>query len=119
MGTYYRIANLDKREWIHPHRVSERQGAKLWEIAHGDAAAVLVTLLADEWKGDRIALYSDAGGGEYETMDDCAGEDGELCWHKHARADRSAGALGIGIEPCWREITAEAVKLARERGMLR
>ena len=119
MGTYYRIANLDAREFVCPHRVSDRQGAKLRELAGGDAAAVLVALLAGDWKGARVALLSDgADSGEWDSMGDC--EDGS-CAHAAVRASPELAASWVshGLDArCWRDVTPAAVEAAREQGLL-
>lgn len=87
MGQYYRIVNLDKKEWLNPHRFGD--GAKLLEF--GDSATGtmlgLAVLLADgngrgggdldernddagligSWAGDRIVIAGDyADEGRYE-----------------------------------------------------
>jgi len=79
MGQYFVIANLDKKEYINPHRMAF--GAKLWEIAVNRIAAVFPFLLrqsseggggdidfdskyAGRWAGDRIVVvgdYDDSG----------------------------------------------------------
>lgn len=75
MGQYWIPVNLDKREFISPHKLGD--GLKLWEqLANGAAAKGLVILLAampeprgggdlqpdpiiGRWAGDRIALVGD------------------------------------------------------------
>ncbi len=81
MGQYYRIVNLDKREYIKPHDFAE--GAKLLEFGcdGGSTMTALAILLADgngrgggdlksddpiigSWAGDRIVIagdYADPG----------------------------------------------------------
>ncbi len=78
MGQYYMIANLDKKEFLYPHKMGS--GLKLWEIAASDLPRVLVLLLQDSdgrgggdgdidnpviskfcgrWAGDRLAIVGD------------------------------------------------------------
>jgi hypothetical protein len=81
MGQYYKIVNLDKREYLHPHKCGD--GLKLMEFGlSGDGTmACLAILLADgngrgggdldsnhpiigSWAGDRIVItgdYADEG----------------------------------------------------------
>lgn len=75
MGQYWKPVNIDKREFIHPHRLGE--GLKLWEIvANTTTVRALAVLLAampqrrgggdiaegeivGRWAGDRVALVGD------------------------------------------------------------
>lgn len=74
MGQYFILLNLDKKEYIHPHRLG--CGAKLWEIAVNKISAVFAFLLrqsseggggdiqkdyknAGRWAGDRIVVVGD------------------------------------------------------------
>ena len=61
MGEYFVIANLDKHERFCPNTFGE--GLKLREFApgRGGTAMVLTLLLADQWKGDRVAVVGDEG----------------------------------------------------------
>lgn len=93
MGQYHLTVNLDKREFIHPHKLSN--GLKLWEqfaSEHGVKSALVMLLAvsngrgggdlepdphADDpdqrvigrWGGDRIAIV-----GDYVVGDDLAPE---------------------------------------------
>jgi hypothetical protein len=50
MGQYFRLANLDKKEWIEP------DGWKLWELCANNSIRMLGYLLAtDNWDGTSIA----------------------------------------------------------------
>jgi hypothetical protein len=50
MGQYFRIVNLDKKEWIRP------DGLKLWELCAGNSVRMLGYLLAtNNWDGTSIA----------------------------------------------------------------
>lgn len=71
MGTYYHVINLDKKEYLHPHKLGN--GLKLAEFApapEGTMTAVALLLadsddtgsghpLAGHWCGDRIAVLGD------------------------------------------------------------
>ena len=97
MGQYWKLVNLDKREYVHPHELGS--GLKLWEqlANHPGTGAALIILCAampeargggdfhmetgdpeyDEiakrtigrWAGDRIALV-----GDYAERDDLPAE---------------------------------------------
>jgi hypothetical protein len=57
MGQYFMIVNIDKKEFVHPHRIGA--GLKFWEICANNSARVVPFLLrssaeggggdADEW----------------------------------------------------------------------
>lgn len=77
MGQYHYPVNLDKKQFIHPHKLGN--GLKLWEMIAGATAGVgsaLIVLLASHsngqgggdietdpivgsWRGDRIAFVGD------------------------------------------------------------
>lgn len=75
MGQYWKPVNLDKREFINPHKLG--CGLKLWEqIANPEVGRALVVLLAvmpeprgggdlksnpfiGRWAGDRVVLVGD------------------------------------------------------------
>jgi hypothetical protein len=69
MGQYYLLANLSKREYIHPHRVGAP--AKLWEIVYDiRVAGVLLAATAipdseddhpfvGRWAGDQVIVVGD------------------------------------------------------------
>jgi hypothetical protein len=76
MGQYWMVVNLDKREYVHPHKLGA--GLKLWEQlgTHPGTGAALIVLCAampaprgggdlrpdpviGRWAGDRIALVGD------------------------------------------------------------
>ena len=97
MGQYFLIANLDKKEYIHPHNFIDKTGnyfgAKLWEICANKIAGVLPYLLrksdetgggdiqdpelfpnAGRWAGDRIVVIGDYDSSElYDKI--CDSED--------------------------------------------
>lgn len=87
MGQYYHLLNLDKREYIDPHKVGS--GAKLWEICASDLPRMLPYLLhqssshgggdprnqpteyLSRWAGDRLVLVGDYDdSGLYERAED-------------------------------------------------
>lgn len=79
MGQYYLLANLDRREFVHAHKI--KGGLKAWEWAANVAQAGPIVLLlgwsnsagggdpdwdhpdikpiAGRWAGDRVALVGD------------------------------------------------------------
>ena len=79
MGQYYYVVNLDKKQFLYPHKLGD--GLKLWEMAaSGGCGKALIPLLSDgngrgggdfndnplvgSWAGDRIVIsgdYSDKG----------------------------------------------------------
>jgi len=74
MGQYFVVANLDKKQYLHPHVFND--GLKLGEFSHSSdgTMAALAFLLADNpdrydnddgligsWCGDRIAVVGDDG----------------------------------------------------------
>lgn len=85
MGQYHYTVNLDKKEFLHPHKLGS--GLKLWEFAgddHGIGCAlslllacsngrgggdVVETDLVGRWAGDRIAIV-----GDYAEDGDLPGE---------------------------------------------
>ena len=73
MGQYYLICNLDKREYLHPHRFNEGLKAREW-LYSGRVPRALSVLLIDgdgggggdvrnplcgRWAGDRIVISGD------------------------------------------------------------
>lgn len=76
MGQYFFIVNLDKKEFLHPHKLG--MGLKLWEICINKGCGVIPYLLrksssmgggdideletfpyAGHWAGDRIVVVGD------------------------------------------------------------
>lgn len=70
MGQYYMVVDLDRREYVHPHRLGS--GLKLWEICAGNLPRVLAYLLRGS---------TGRGGGDprvpYQRFQD---EDGDVDW---------------------------------------
>lgn len=81
MGQYYMVVDLDRREYLHPHRLGS--GLKLWELCAGDLPRVLCYLLGQStgggggdprprdafpnvgrWAGDRVVVV-----GDYDASD--------------------------------------------------
>ena len=79
MGQYYLIVNIEKKQFIHPHKMGS--GLKLWEmLAEGSPFRALGILLADgngrgggdieehpligSWIGDTILVTGDYADGE-------------------------------------------------------
>ena len=58
MGQYYMITNMDKKEYLYPHKLGS--GLKLWEIAASNLPRALVLLLQDS---------NGRGGGDGEIDD--------------------------------------------------
>ena len=71
MGQYHKIVNLDRREYVHPHKLA--CGLKLWEqiAAHPSTATALVILLA---------CSNARGGGDFDV---------DTNWHGPERIDFS------------------------------
>lgn len=93
MGQYWKVVNLTKREFIHPHRLGS--GLKLWEIIAnepvGQALLILTAAMPEargggdldsthvdgekvvgRWAGDRIAIV-----GDYAEDDDLSNDYGD------------------------------------------
>lgn len=82
MGEYFKIANIDRKEFIHPHRFGH--GMKKWEVAVNAPGAIsalamlistpakVVGRLSGSWAGDRIIMVGDysAESKLYEEMED-------------------------------------------------
>lgn len=70
MGQYFMIVNLDKQEYIHPHRLDA--GLKFWEICANNVARVVPFLLrrsADGGGGDANDWYEPAPPGVVDTVE--------------------------------------------------
>lgn len=101
MGQYFKAVNLDKKEFIHPHKLGS--GLKLWEIVAGDhVGRALVVLTAahrevrgggdiqtggivGRWAGDRIAIV-----GDYAEDSDLAPEFQASAIYKKCRTPEDA-----------------------------
>ena len=67
MGQYYKIVNVDKKEYIDPFNLD--CGVKLMEFSYvGNTVIKLMThLLATSWKGDRVYVVGDYATADYEN----------------------------------------------------
>ena len=74
MGQYYKVINVDKKEFIHPHKFG--CGLKLMEWCYIDDkgesnafVSAMVYLLNNRWKGDRVYVVGDYADSESATGD--------------------------------------------------
>ena len=125
MGQYHVTVNLDKKEFLYPHKLGD--GLKLREQSygqHGIGAALILLLAASNgrgggdfsaessdvvgrWAGDRLAIV-----GDYAEPGDLAPE------HKAAEIYRHT--LGAEKRPTggWKDISAKVARaIARENGV--
>ena len=74
MGQYYVIANMSKKEFLHPHRYDN--GMKLMEFSYQRNPLIntVLNLLKNEWKGNRVYVI-----GDYADLKIYNQED--YCWH--------------------------------------
>lgn len=65
MGTYYRITNIDRREFIDPGKHGD-WGVKWYSIHSPDSpwGWLVVHALTGRWAGDRVRVSSDAEDGD-------------------------------------------------------
>jgi len=87
MGQYYYVINLDKKEYLHPHKFGD--GLKLWEFGSSGTGTMfaLAVLLSDgngrgggdvhsdsplvgSWARDRIIISGDYADGEWSEKGD-------------------------------------------------
>ena len=85
MGQYYKVVNLDKKEWLHPHKFND--GMKLLEFgcsADGTMTGLAILLaegngrgggdlysenpIIGSWSRDRIAIVGDYADDEKESV---------------------------------------------------
>ena len=119
MGQYYKIVNLDKREYLDPRGLGD--GAKLMELS--DALVALAVLCASgngrgggdccsarpivgSWAGDRIVVAGDYGdGGAFFTDED-------RLWAEtqYGRDAKDVGLYTLAAV-CFRDVTAEAARM--------
>lgn len=69
MGQYHYVANLDKREFIHPHRLGD--GLKLMEFGSSSDGTMLGLALL-------LAVSNGRGGGDYHEPSEMTPEDTQL-----------------------------------------
>lgn len=80
MGQYYKIVNVDKKEFLEPW--SFNNGAKLteWSYDRNPMVLAMMNLLAGDWKGDRVFVVGDYAEDDdvnepcYETLRDLINE---------------------------------------------
>lgn len=114
MGQYYYVCNLDKKEYLHPHKFGD--GLKLLEFgcsAPGTMTGLAVLLatsngkgggdlrtsnteIPGRWAGDRIAVVGDYSEGEYADVYDAA-----------------------SAEEDWRDISLSVIACLRDDHLLR
>ncbi|HZK52999.1 MAG TPA: hypothetical protein VFC84_02165 [Desulfosporosinus sp.] len=61
MGQYYRVVNIDKREYLSPSDYHNLLKLMEHSYARNEFVDAVVNLLAKEWKGDRIVWAGDYG----------------------------------------------------------
>lgn len=66
MGQYYTLFNLDKKQFVKPYDIA-RNGCKMLEFSYDKNSFVkaMSYLLANDWRGDRVALIGDYAVTEY------------------------------------------------------
>jgi len=69
MGIYYRLVNLDKREYVEPERFSGGN-IKFSAFTGGVLAEFCFNLMRGEWAGDRVVLAGDETGGHGCTTEE-------------------------------------------------
>lgn len=82
MGRYYKLINIDKREFVEPWPLD--CGAKLmeWSYCRAGMACALMNLMATRWKGDRVYVV-----GDYADLDNPA----EIWYEKYREAADELG----------------------------
>lgn len=85
MGEYFKLINLDKKEFLHPHKCAS--GLKIWEIvASGTPLRIMGYLLqyGGRWAGDRVIIEGDYDDhlGLYELCTDKDGLESLNKWRK-------------------------------------
>ena len=64
MGQYYVIANVDKKEFLHPHRYDNGMKLMEWSYENNYLVNTMLNLMKNKWKGDRVYVV-----GDYADMD--------------------------------------------------
>ncbi len=127
MGQYHKVVNLDKREFLHPHKFDD--GLKLLEFgcsSDGTMTALAILLaasckggargggdvdapkVAGRWAGDRIAII-----GDYAEADDVPGVNAEEISNALGGGeytDISAMLLPVLAEYCSRHINSAKLR---------
>jgi len=83
MGEYFRIVNLDKKEYIDPHECEG--GVKFWEVVVNPKMPQLLAYILNNydgiWAGDRITIIGDYDKA-YSGVENCTIY--ELCINQNA-----------------------------------
>lgn len=74
MGQYYIIANMDKKEFLHPHRYDNGMKLMEWSYENNYLVNTMLNLMKNKWKGDRVYVI-----GDYADMT-VYGEN-DMLWH--------------------------------------
>lgn len=135
MGQYYYVVNLDKKQYLHPHRFGD--GSKLLEFGDsmGGTMTALAILLADgnnrgggdlhsenpiigSWAGDRIVIAGDyADGGKF--FKGLGLEDHELqviadeCFSEGYNKKEEVNLYHVA-QKCFEEISAQVIKAMKD-----
>lgn len=138
MGQYHKTVNLDKKEFIHPHKLAS--GLKLWEqlansngpgqalivlLAHPDhrgggdfnADSELAQKTIGRWRGDRIAII-----GDYAEEGDIPGIEGikhiyHLCADPRdvdAEFLKSLAEDGLSEKDLYTDVTDDVCKIIEQ-----
>lgn len=59
MGQYYIIANMDKKEFLHPHRYGSGMKLMEWSYENNYLVNTMLNLMKNKWKGDRVYVIGD------------------------------------------------------------
>lgn len=82
MGQYYVIANVDKKQFLHPHRYDNGMKLMEWSYKGNRLVNTLLNLMMGDWKGDRVYVvgdYADMSNADevwYQTYKELADEFG-------------------------------------------
>ena len=128
MGQYHILYNIDKGEYVHPHRLG--MGLKQREHLGGDASLADVlymlvmtsphrgggdlpeTLISGRWAGDRVVVL-----GDYTEYDDIHGV--ENAEHLYERAVSGPDAFDISAEAALAIENVWKIKTERANGIYR
>jgi len=138
MGQYYYVVNLDKREYLHPHRMGD--GLKLLEFGSSGRGTMLglAVLLADgngrgggdlrsnrpivgSWAGDRIVIAGDyADEGNFVTEADLTPEVVQKIRDNYAEPDREVMPENVNLHllasVAFREVSGAVREALAEAG---
>lgn len=74
MGQYYIIANVDKKEFLHPHNYGCGMKLTEWSYQGNHLVNAMLNLMKNRWKGDRVFVV-----GDYADLKDYDGDSKN--WH--------------------------------------